>query len=66
MCCQKVSSKKGFLRIKSRPFETRIQALGIEDLRGVLSEKVKGKLRVTSNKRILKSVSDYVESVATK
>ena len=39
---------------------------GIEGLRGMLSEKFKGKLRVTSNKRILKSVSDYVESVANK
>ena len=39
---------------------------GIEGLRGVLSKKFKGKPRVTSNKRILKSVSDYVESVANK
>ena len=39
---------------------------GIEGLQGVLSEKFKGKLRVTINKQILKSVSDYVESVASK
>ena len=39
---------------------------GIKGLRGVPSEKFKGKPRVTSNKRILKSVSDYVESVANK
>ena len=39
---------------------------GIEGLRGVLSKKFKVKPRVNSNKRILKSVSDCVESVANK
>ena len=38
---------------------------GLEGLRGVWSETFKGrpKPRVTSNKRILKSFSDYVESI---
>ena len=54
----------GFLCIKFGPFETRIQARGIQCLQGVLSEKFKSKPRVTSNKRIQKSVSDYVDSVA--
>ena len=53
-------------KMASSGFETRIQARGIQGLRGVLSEKFKGKPRVTSNKRILKSVSDYVDSVANK
>ena len=38
----------------------------LQGLRGVLSEKFEGNPRVTSNKRILKSVSDYVDSVANK
>ena len=36
---------------------------GAEGVRGVMSEKFNGRPRVTSNKRILKSVSDYFASV---
>ena len=47
---------------------TRIQTRRIQGVREVLSEKFEGrpKPRVTSNKRILKSVSDYIEFVANK
>ena len=63
---RRYEENNGFLWIKFWPFETRIQARGIQGLQGVLSEKFKGKPRVTSNKRILKSLSDYVDSVANK